>query len=245
MENQASEIVLPPQKPKSNFAVWIVVGIAILTAGIGIGLAVGKYLQPTSSQISVSTPVVTPTRFPVVTPVEPLDPTANWKTYLNTKHTYSFKYPDNYRVEQNGMISPNPGISDQIAAFDATASDPIAKPRFTVSVKTGDKNELPVESKKHFSKVSTYSFQKIKFNLGYTAEDNKVVSDLSSTIFQGVPAFTYTIRGSYVDDGAVEAGSPSTTRKYLWLEKQGDLFLIVVDDQNPSNQILSTFKFLE
>ena len=42
MENQTPEVVLPPQKPKSNFALWVVVVVAILAVGIGIGVIAGE-----------------------------------------------------------------------------------------------------------------------------------------------------------------------------------------------------------
>ncbi len=45
-------------------------------AGISIGLLISASLTPTPST----------------------DPTANWKTYTNSKYNFTFKYPDNKRV---------------------------------------------------------------------------------------------------------------------------------------------------
>lgn len=99
MENKTSEVVLPPQKLKSNLVLWVVVGIVILAAGVGIGLGLGKYLQLISPSISVPTVLPTPTLFLTVTPTETADLTADWKTYSNSEFGFSFKYPISLKPE--------------------------------------------------------------------------------------------------------------------------------------------------
>lgn len=97
MENQAPETILP-QQPKSNPILFVVIGVAILAAGVGIGLVVGKYFQPASSTTSVSTitPFLTPS--PTVVPAEAVDSTANWKTYTNLTFGYSINVPNGWET---------------------------------------------------------------------------------------------------------------------------------------------------
>ena len=64
------------QTSKTNWPLFSLMGVLVLMAGIGIGLLVSSFLTPTPST----------------------DPTANWKTYTNSKYNFTFKYPDNKRV---------------------------------------------------------------------------------------------------------------------------------------------------
>lgn len=102
MENQTPEVVLSPQKPKYNLVLWIVVGFATLATGVGIGLAMGKYLQPASSTTSASTIIPSPNPFPTEIPVKESDPTANWKTYANDG--ISFQYPSDWKINSGTNI---------------------------------------------------------------------------------------------------------------------------------------------
>lgn len=93
MDNVNQEVPPVPNQPpvktanNLNFAKALAYGFVIVS--IGISIAVGGYLLGASkskpqpvAQISV-TPSVTPTP----------DPTANWKTYVNAKYNFEFKYP--------------------------------------------------------------------------------------------------------------------------------------------------------
>lgn len=117
MENQTPEVVLPPQKPKSNFALWVVVVVAILAVGIGIGVIAGKFSQPISSSTSSPKVVLSPIPSPTTVPVETVDPTANWKTYTNNKHNFSFKYPPELAFLYDGIVKNGPLL---IQNFDGT-----------------------------------------------------------------------------------------------------------------------------
>jgi hypothetical protein len=92
MENQVSEVVLS-QKPKTNFVLWIVIGVAILAAGIGVGLAVGRYSSSVDNIQKQVQKTELPENSPPVAPTEVTDSIANWKAYTSSKANYSFKYP--------------------------------------------------------------------------------------------------------------------------------------------------------
>ncbi len=64
------------QTLKTNWPLFSLMGVLVLMAGISIGLLISASLTPTPST----------------------DPTANWKTYTNSKYNFTFKYPDNKRV---------------------------------------------------------------------------------------------------------------------------------------------------
>jgi hypothetical protein len=58
---------------------------------------VGKYIY---------TPEPTPAPLPAEASVEEGDPTTNWKMYTNPQYPFSFKYPSDYKMEENpGYIS--------------------------------------------------------------------------------------------------------------------------------------------
>jgi len=113
MENQTPEAILSSQKPRSNFVLWIVVGIAILAVGIAIGLVVGKYSSKQNQLLAqpvVSSPIFSPT----ATPTETADPTANWKTYSG--NGFMFKYPSSLTdlKDQGGVSGPWTGNPQSI-----------------------------------------------------------------------------------------------------------------------------------
>ncbi|KKS33299.1 MAG: hypothetical protein UU93_C0001G0130 [Candidatus Amesbacteria bacterium GW2011_GWA2_42_12] len=74
------------QTQKTNWLLFLVVGIVILGIGIWIGLFLGKRLY--------SKPLPQPTPLPAETLVMEGDPTANWKVYTNSKYGFQLKFPD-------------------------------------------------------------------------------------------------------------------------------------------------------
>ncbi|MEK7112845.1 MAG: hypothetical protein AAB875_06050 [Patescibacteria group bacterium] len=94
MENQTVPIaptpepVPTPQKPKNFLLIGMVALVLILIASTGY-LAFQNYqLRKQISQLQIS-PVPTSTATP--------DPTANWKTYINSEYKYSIKYPPDWQ----------------------------------------------------------------------------------------------------------------------------------------------------
>jgi len=105
MENQTPEAILSSQKPRSNFVLWIVVGIAILAVGIAIGLVVGKYSSPSVDDQKPVQKTELPATSPSVAPVEIEDPIASWKTYTNEKYGFLFKYPSEWKIQTRDVYN--------------------------------------------------------------------------------------------------------------------------------------------
>lgn len=85
-------------KPKKTLILPIWFGI-ILTVSISIfGILVYQNYQLKNKLMQADTTLsVPPTTAPTIAPISPVDPTANWKTYINTR--YSFKYPQKWETQ--------------------------------------------------------------------------------------------------------------------------------------------------
>lgn len=95
----------PKSKPRNLRLIiaLVVLALAIVFGGLGYYLA---QMDDTDSEVAdtIATPTVASSTAPTATaPATPApiatatptpDATATWKTYTNTKHTYSIKYPD-------------------------------------------------------------------------------------------------------------------------------------------------------
>lgn len=85
----------PTPSQKTNMLLWISVGILALAAIAGGVYYFSKGLG------SGQTPVYTLTPQTYVTPSPaPVDRTAAWQLYINTKYNFSFKYPAEAKVQQ-------------------------------------------------------------------------------------------------------------------------------------------------
>ncbi len=88
--------IQPQQPSNSNWLKTLSIGLGVI--GIGLTIGIAGYLLGTNktqpAQISpkpISKPIsISPT---AVSPNDISDQTATWKTYTNTKLSYSFKYP--------------------------------------------------------------------------------------------------------------------------------------------------------
>ena len=88
--NQQSIVSPPPHRFSKTFIVLIAV-ILLVAAGVG------GYILGTNQNQTVQTQPVTQLPQPSPTP----DPTANWKTYSNTKYDFSFKYPSEWEIDDS------------------------------------------------------------------------------------------------------------------------------------------------
>ncbi len=226
-----------PVQSKNNWLILVIFLVVGILVGIGGLLVYQKYFAVKPIAVASPTPVVT------------ADPTADWKTYTNTKYNYSFKYPENYSVGQNGFGSDTPEIESHIVAYNSDSQDSTLEPRIAVSITDKTLESLTTQAQRHFNKVSTYKLpaNSNKEQLSEIAkseiEDNQVIEKFTETVFLGTKAYTYTIKGNYVEDGSAESLYPLMEYKYLWFENENNIFQITLSNIDAINQILSTFKF--
>ncbi len=104
---------LPPDMPKSSNTRLIVLFSALILIFSGAtGFLYYQNQQLKSMLATYQAPSPTPTATP--------DPTANWKTYTDTKYNFTFKYPNNIREVEGGVSGPTNGSPKHLASF----SDP-------------------------------------------------------------------------------------------------------------------------
>ncbi len=95
--------VTPPETPKSKLWLWMLGGILLLATGTTGGIFLGKRLY--------TQPLRQPTPSPSVTSVQEGDPTANWKTYTNSKDGYLINYPSILEITDNSNIGGYVGFA--------------------------------------------------------------------------------------------------------------------------------------
>lgn len=224
------------QNRQKGFANLILIFLVVIAGVGGIGYYAFKSGQlKTNLAPSAPTPNVTDTK--TTTPTE--NPQASWKTFTNTKYNFQFNYPSDYSVGQNGINSDNPELSGGVFAGNYSAKDFPDEPRFTASVDLRP-GSLEQKARNFFNKWSNFSAES-----GYPATNNSVVSDFEKTTFDGKSAFMYTISGSYYSDGSAEGLSANRQRKYIWVQNGNNTFIIRADNVPPTDQMLTTFKFLD
>lgn len=88
---------LEPVQPTTTKINWFV---SILFLVLGILIGVGGYWA--YQNYLAKGPTAPPSPTPTATP----DVTANWKTYMDTKNNFSFKYPETYQylTLSNGVV---------------------------------------------------------------------------------------------------------------------------------------------
>lgn len=255
MDNPVSVPVVTPQviveQPKQNNFIVILLSVLLLlvvsVAGF-FAFQTQKLVKELTLLKSESAPIATsePTIEPVATDSSAVDPTANWKTYTNTKYGYTLKYPSNLTVGENGMASGNANETTAVAIYQEGKTT-LESPRLTVSVRL-DSKELESLSHEHFQKVSVTKLtnsekETASKNLGLLISDPKIVNNYTKSIFFGLDAYKYSVNSNTVDDGAAEYLVPSETHNYIWLDFSNKHYLIAYTDNLIMNQILSTFKF--
>jgi hypothetical protein len=80
---------------KDNFLITLLSSLLLISCLLA-GFFAWK-TQKLVSELRVATNILKPT--PIATSTPTPDPTANWKTYVNTKYNFSLKYPNEWRVD--------------------------------------------------------------------------------------------------------------------------------------------------
>ncbi len=98
MDQEPPQPTISPTPPAPKPSILLaVLSIFLCISLAGIGLLAYQNMQLQKQIISLQSQP-TPTPLPAETLVKEGDPTANWKTYTNSKYNFTFKYPDNKRV---------------------------------------------------------------------------------------------------------------------------------------------------
>jgi hypothetical protein len=178
---------------------------------------------------------IQPTPVSSIIPSPTTDPTADWKTFVNTKYFYSFRYPQNHNVVGSGMDGSLPETKPGVTVLNFKADEFPNESRLSVSV-FSDGKALNIRAQEHFDKIINYPVQTGK---------TEVVSEMTNTKFLGLGAFVFTLKGNLYIDGSSEGISEIRERKYVWVQRESTVYLIMVDESEATNQILSTFIFLD
>jgi hypothetical protein len=214
MENQTPEVNLPPQQPKSNPVLRIVIGVAILAVGIGVGLAVGKYSSSSAESQKQVQKTDIPATSPSVAPTEMVDPTANWKTYANKDYGFSFSYPK----ELTYLYDHLKGGNILLQNFDGSSPRKELDSDFQMVITADDANSKPLEDypKQWETELGKLPTETISIG-GIIA-----IKGFSGQKYQAVPTVWF-IRNNTIF--MAQLSHPKSTNK-IWFD-----------------QILSTFRF--
>ncbi|RJQ37279.1 hypothetical protein C4559_03860 [Candidatus Microgenomates bacterium] len=160
------------------------------------------------------------------TPTPTPNPTANWKTYMNTKYGYTIQYPLDVQVNENTIKN-----NVEFKKIEESDNNQINK-GYVVSV-----TYIPI--------VNLDNYVKEQYKNSKTAcNSTAVVSNVLDTTFTGINAKQYSVKNCL--------SSGNNTQLYLIKDK----FLISIsrnelgdlESQNSNavftDQILSTFKFI-
>jgi len=186
------------------------------------------------SPSSQKTSVPSPTPSPILTePISPTtDPTADWKTYINDKWGYSFKYPSNWFLN-NDAVSEHPWPLD--GSFDPKYD---FQQTYNVIFTYIYPNQVWLEMT---NSAFFDSLSKINLNETGNVGDNK-----GKKIFTGNTQDNFTYEIFEIDATEKEEPYKAIEAYILNGQKLAKMTLISYNQQGILlfNQILSTFKFL-
>jgi len=217
----------------------------VLGVLVFIGAVFGAY-KFGQRQVQPPGLVVTPTPLPSEAPAKEGDPTANWKTYTNTKYKFSFKFPPDW-IEAGY-------VEDDFRAFKQVASKNLE-----------EKGVIPYDyilvSAGLLKKVNQEGFWNKQADETYF---NYLYSQKIGEKRKGDPRYTITKLEELLINGAkavkqAEEVAPEAETEYfytvsVYILKNGQVFDFSgrfpnqdtwIKTENTLNLMLSTFKFLE
>lgn len=105
-----SPVSTPPEKPakpyNKNWKKWIAIGVLALIFIGGGSLVLSQQKSQEPEAVSTVKPIAS-------SPSPTTDPTADWKTYTNTKYNYSVNYPSGIKIN-GSSVAENVEFADQI-----------------------------------------------------------------------------------------------------------------------------------
>jgi hypothetical protein len=250
MENEIQPNTPPiqsiPQAPVSPTTNWIkiilfiLLGVLVIAVSVFIGIQIGR------NQVSSQQPVaIQATASPTQAVVNPTGiPTSNWKTYTNTKYSYSFQYPQQYNIKNNNAegYDNNIATSAQLEVFNPNSEPTLV---FAVSAEQTSQ-DFATYSNTLFTTISTFKFPQsdkdYKNPLG-SIEDNSVIAPIKKETINNMSAYTFTTKGNFIGTAGLPTKSPLTT-KYVLFNSRGIMFILkVLNPTTDTNLLLNSFKF--
>lgn len=215
----------PPVKTSNNLSFAKALAYGFLIVSIGISIAVGGYLLAVNKTKPQSISKISTT--PSLSPVPTVDPTANWKTYVNTRYRFEVKYPVDTRIVKEGA-------QGLVASINLISSD-FRLSSTGVSISIADSKSCTVG-------IGTKNINGNTFLVaGESVEDDASGGErhISNTYFIARNNICYEIQSSIgytsVEFSAVKPTSQEIQQEQDWIQTQKQL----------NNQILSTFKFTD
>lgn len=222
---------------KKGFVPILILLVVIVLAGVGY-FGYKNYWPRQQTLVTLSP---TPITYQSPVPSTTADPTANWKI-LNNKNGFSVKYPDSLNVLGVGIQV------DETNALD-----------IIISSKPGDSQDnspalhinVSPKASTVFKDMTLSQISQANYDANQTNKNTfkQIVTSLQSTIFDGKPAYTYTI----LADGfsgkwsgwPVNASINNTEKlKVVESEDNGNYFIFVYSaDDSTLATVLSTFRF--
>lgn len=240
-DQDAMENEVPPQRGSNNSRLFLVVAMSVLLTAVLVGSTVyfwqksayEKAITGLEQKISslegqilaINRAEITPqpTSSPALSPTSVTDPTADWKTYIDTTYSFSLKYPPLWYVAKGNEHAPSiPSSMTEIIKLQS-------------KVGTVDVSIIPW----HNNLKKDLREELSSFISGYFGDWDV---SYENTQVDEEPA----LRGSYVQS----AMGSQTKVIFTAVEKDDGVFFFQTqfDLEDPSrfdiyNQILSTFQF--
>jgi hypothetical protein len=219
---EPEEPVVPKTSPFKEISPVTIISVAIFIL-LALGAIVFLYYQNQQLKNMLANYQSQPTSSP--TPAATADPTANWKTYTDSNGKYSFKYPQDYKINENKTVSGVDGVSSPAPNTVQIISSVVESTNgnFSITIMHKDTSsdlQAFVSANSSCTSVTPASGTAYK------------IDSINGLIFKNTPC-----------------GPNGSTLLYFVNNKIGYVITIesTIDDNTTelySNQILSTFKFM-
>lgn len=229
---------VPPTINWKRIVLFILLGLVVIAVSVFIGIQIGRN-QVSSQQPVAIQPTATPTA-----PTSTNDSTVDWKTYTNTRYSYSFQYPQQYNIKNNNAegYDNNTATSAQLEVFN-----PSGEPTLVFSVSAEQvSGDFATYANTLYTTISTFKFPQsdkdYKNPLG-SIENNSVVAPIKKETVNNMSAYTFTIEGNFIGTAGLPTKNPLTI-KYVLFNSKGMMFILkVLNPTADTDLLLNSFKF--
>lgn len=212
-----------PPSPKSKIPLVLLLIFLLFLFGFG-GILVGRYLRVSQSIPPIPTLGLKPTAVPTTTS----DATASWKTYINKKHGYLIKIPNNWGEwsANTGEWKFNININEMGDTILLGLNQPVLKDKEGIITPPQKVDIL-------FFKMSLAQLDKISD----TTHDEECLKDENLNINNSVSVIKRVC--SYEGQGTIK-------QYFIRMDKDKNILKISSSSNTTElDQILSTFKFVD